>query len=125
MRKTEQSRKSTISRFCAVVYLTMLTSASTALGADDQRGFVYQLGIGRDSCASWLVNATSERDGENWILGYWTGVNSANPGNPLVGKSTDGEGLIGEVRLICTSKPSISLVDATVAVYNQFVRDRR
>ena|SRR5579864_7689134 len=107
--------------FClASIFITL-----PAIAADAERGLVYQLGIGRSSCAHWLADAANERDGVNWLLGYWTGVNSTNPKNKFVGSSTDGDAVVAEVKLICIASPSTTLVDATVAVYNRFLHEKK
>ena len=66
-------------------------------------------GIGRMSCAHWLSQSFNE--GEGWILGFWSGLNFANA--RTVGQHTDGEGIIAEVRKVCATQPSMTLVKAT------------
>lgn len=72
-------------------------------------------GIGRMSCAYWLSEPVNE--GEGWILGFWSGLNYANA--RTVGRHTDGERIITEVRNVCATRPSMTLVGATFTVYSE------
>ena len=72
-------------------------------------------GIGRMSCAHWLSQSFNE--GEAWILGFWSGLNYANA--RTVGRHTDGERIITEVRQACATRPSMTLVGATFTVYSE------
>src|SRR5262245_44427837 len=72
-------------------------------------------GIGRMSCSRWLSQSFNE--GEGWILGFWSGLNLANA--RTVGQHTDGEGIIAEVRKVCATRPSMTLVSATFTVYSE------
>lgn len=51
-----------------------------------------------------------------WILGFWSGMNTAK--GKMVGKSTDTNGVIGEVKLYCAAHPSSLVTDAVEAVYS-------
>ena len=72
-------------------------------------------GIGRMSCAHWLSQSFNE--GEGWILGFWSGLNVANA--RTIGQHTDGEGIIAEVRKVCATQPSKTLVTATFTAYSE------
>jgi hypothetical protein len=50
-----------------------------------------------------------------WILGFWSGLNAAK--NARVGDATTGSGVVGEVKLYCSSHPSVSLPQATLDTY--------
>jgi hypothetical protein len=50
-------------------------------------------------------------------LGFWSGLNLANA--RTVGQHTDGEGIIAEVRKVCATRPSMTLVNATFAAYSE------
>jgi hypothetical protein len=58
-----------------------------------------------------------------WILGYWTGHNTGSVAT--VGRTTDGNGITGEVRLVCQSEPSLSLINAVSKVYKRFTDEGR
>ena len=58
-----------------------------------------------------------------WILGFWSGLNAAN--NGLVGDGTSANGVIGEVKLYCTSHPSVSLPQATLDTYNAMKKAKK
>jgi hypothetical protein len=58
-----------------------------------------------------------------WILGFWSGLNAAK--NGLVGESTTASGVIGEVKLYCTSHPSMGLAQATMDTYTNMKAAKR
>ena len=59
--------------------------------------------VGGDiSCATWMQDESS---GRLWIWGYWTGRNIE--ALKSVGSSTDSNGLVAEIRLICKAEPSL------------------
>lgn len=58
-----------------------------------------------------------------WILGFWSGLNTAN--DALVGEATTANGIIGEVKLYCASHPSVSLPQATLDTYSEMRKARR
>jgi hypothetical protein len=74
-------------------------------------------GTGRMSCATW--NSENDAQVQAWTLGYWTGLNVMNPKDHTVGSSTDGEGIIGEVRLVCQAHPAMGVLDAENIVYGR------
>lgn len=77
---------------------------------------VLVLGAGMSSCATWVsTNETNYRLGEVWIMGFWSGRNAGTDGS--VGGSSDPDGIIGEVKLYCTSNPSTRLFTAANDVY--------
>ena len=84
----------------------------------------YILGDGAQSCATWLGDAASENNGRAWIAGFWSGLNFT-PGQELVGQSTDGEGIIGEVKLMCQQNPSMRLFFAVRSIHSRMTRDSR
>lgn len=51
-----------------------------------------------------------------WILGFWSGLNAAK--NARVGDGTTASGVVGEVRLYCSTHPSVSLPQATLDTYS-------
>jgi hypothetical protein len=58
-----------------------------------------------------------------WILGFWSGLNAAN--DSLVGDGTTAIGVIGEVKLYCTSHPSVGLPQATLDTYAAMKKARK
>jgi len=50
-----------------------------------------------------------------WILGFWSGLNAAK--NARVGDITTASGVVGEVKLYCSSHPSVTLTQATLDTY--------
>jgi hypothetical protein len=84
-----------------------------ALAQQQQQALI--TGLGRMSCTHWLSQSFNE--GEAWILGFWSGLNHANARK--VGQHTNGEGIIAEVRKVCATRPSMTLVSATFTVYSE------
>ena len=95
-------------------FLLLLAMVQPSL-ADD----VWSFGMGKDSCATWLTSTQSVNQGTIWILGAWTGMNLANR-NGLVGKGTDGPGIVAAVRRRCQNDLSALLVVTVNDVYMQF-----
>ena len=79
-------------------------------------------GIGRDSCAHWLGVPGEDRDGVNWLFGYWTALNFLNPNTHLVGAKAGPSGVVDEVRKLCQAQPSMPLQSAVGGVYGQMLR---
>ena len=50
-------------------------------------------------------------------MGYWSGVNAMHQSNHEVGTTTDAQGIVGEVKLICQSQPSTSLAGSAILAY--------
>lgn len=99
-----------------------LLAAGTAIGAalnaaTAEPVLIQFFGIGSRSCAHWQSTPSRQIAGSNWIFGYWTGTNVASLSNSPVGESTDGEGLLAEVKKVCDAQPSMRLMDAVSAVY--------
>ena len=97
-----------------IIAMLILVSA-TAASADEK-----MFGLTRNGepvvCAD--INAISARADDTvglWILGFWSGMNAAN--HALVGDGTTASGVIGEVKLYCTSHPSVDLPQATFDTY--------
>ncbi len=91
---------------------------------------VLGFGIGvRQSCASWQSTPAQKAQGDAWILGMWTGLNamrsSIEKRAAVVGHSTDGLGVIAEVKLECDKEPSSDLMDKVNTVYARFNKSGR
>lgn len=50
-----------------------------------------------------------------WVMGYFTGMNTA--AQAKTGGTTDGEGIMAEVQLLCHREPETLLIDAAERVY--------
>lgn len=98
-------------RLLRVILLIGVFSGS----AQSSKAKYYAMGPGVDSCASWLKSSQNELVGASWLLGFWTGLNAAS--TQLVGEKTNVDGRVGEVKKICTDRPSMSLVDAAFKAY--------
>ena len=76
-------------------------------------------GKGATSCAT-AMNPQTKMESRAWVLGFWSGLNSAasmDRKNGAVGDSTDALGVIGEVELECANNPSQVLAQAVFNVY--------
>ncbi len=105
-----------------IISLLVLASATSANA--DERMF----GLTRNGepivCAD--VNGTPAKTDDTvgvWILGFWSGLNAAN--RALVGDSTTASGVIGEVKLYCTTHPSLGLAQATFDTYAAMKRSEK
>ena len=74
----------------------------------------------QSSCASW---AKDRSQGSIWILGYWSGRNVE--AQKSVGGTSDADGILEEVRLICKAAPSRAMIEAVDEVYNRLLEDGR
>jgi len=92
-----------------------LFAAAVAQNAPRQ---VQMFGIGLDSCAHWLQTPSLRREGETWALGYWSGLNVNTTTSPTVGRHTDPDGVIGEIRKVCEGAPSLPLALAINQAYD-------
>lgn len=89
--------------------------AILALAAAPAHAEIGVFGAGLNSCAKAWAPA-HERDSFVWVMGYWSGMNWAREAQ--VGGQTDAEGVVGEVKAICSSQPSMLLAPATAKAYS-------
>ena len=94
---------------------------SPALGKE----FWFPASAGGTSCATWLSHKDQEIAGGQWVLGLWTGLNVNNPRNGMVGRSTDGAGIVAEVKLACQQAPSETLIATTLKTYHRLETEGR
>lgn len=83
--------------------------------ANDRDVQIY--GIGSETCASWKSDPSREREGDAWLLGYWSGLNRINSASGVVGENAGGEGIIAAVGRMCGRNPGATLGDATYGAY--------
>ncbi|MEO9168388.1 MAG: hypothetical protein ABI230_08295 [Aestuariivirga sp.] len=89
---------------------------------------IYMVGMGQGSCAKWLSTPALEIQGNDWILGFWTGSNlgtSSSGGSGITGHTTDAYGIIGEVKKRCINSPSQLLGGVAAGVFNEFAKANR
>lgn len=86
----------------------LLMAALAASSGEEDVRFWRPASSGGVSCATWLSSVRQEEAGNEFVAGLWTGLNLAGP-NHLVGRTTDREGILGEVRLRCRAEPSEAL----------------
>lgn len=81
-------------------------------------------GIGTKSCAYWQSSGATLAEGRAWAYGYWSGLNTFNNQDHMVGSRTDSDGIIGEVKKLCDSHPSITFGTAVLAVYGAMMEGK-
>lgn len=74
----------------------------------------------QSSCAAW---SKDDSQGSIWLLGYWSGRNVE--AQKAVGSTTDADGILDEVRLICEAEPSLPMASAVARVYATLAKDGR
>ncbi len=129
LEKVVPQKKPNLLRLAFAVFAASFV-AGRAMAQSSVPGGFYAYGYGGGiSCATWLSSPSSEQTGREWLLGYWTGMNAAaargGSHNGGVGESTDVNGIVGEVRLVCEQEPSRSLIAATQDVFLRFRREGR
>ncbi len=112
-------------RFLAVVLLAVAPLHKS--GAAEVAPVDVLMFGGGYSCTTWLTQ--NFEAGKAWIWGYWTGRNIGGVvvgGAPVVvGHTTDQNGIIGEVQLVCQTEPSLTLTGAVSKVYKRFLDEGR
>ena len=76
------------------------------------------VGVGTMPCKYWLSTPQLEGEGNTWILGWWTGLDSRND-NHWVGSHTDGNGLILMVKRECKHNPDKLLMNAVDDIFKK------
>jgi hypothetical protein len=67
----------------------------------------------------------TERDGNNWILGWWTATDQRNTIRPFVGDDIGAPGILRLVKTLCQSRPSMALTNAIGMVYIRLQRQKK
>jgi hypothetical protein len=106
-------------RFGASWKLAVMVSTPCAQAAANP-DLIDLVGVGQHSCAKAFSPAYAQLTMQ-WIFGYFSALNDSGP-NGMVGHSTDGEGIFGEVRLYCQRAPSDNLYWATKQTYRKMAR---
>jgi hypothetical protein len=71
-------------------------------------------GTGARSCGTALAEE-NYASSYAWVMGYFTGFNTAL--GSKTGHSTDGDGIMAEVQLLCHREPNSKLIDVVERVY--------
>ncbi len=101
-------------------FLAATVAASTLMLAQQAWAFDYMaVGVGTMPCAYWLSTPQLEGEGDTWILGWWTGLNSRND-NHWVGGDTDGNGILLVVKRECRKRPNVLLMNVVDNVFKQW-----
>lgn len=80
------------------------------------------VGFGNLSCATWLSTSANRQQGNDWLLGFWSGINGYGSPGGIVGHTTDSLGIISEVKKVCNNEPSLALIYATARTYQWFAQ---
>ncbi len=107
-KETQKRTRTGLGRF--FVGLTIIVLIVLGANASAQESFIEAFGIGLSSCATWLDEPGTRHSGDNWVLGFWTGMNVQ--ANLKVGETTDARGILGEVEVRCRQRPSGALATA-------------
>jgi hypothetical protein len=102
--------------FCIV--LSAASAAKAQLGPT-----AHMFGAGTLSCGAWQSSGSVEY--EDWILGFWSGLNNYSITNRNVGQTTDVFGIISAVRKACADDPTLPVAVATVNVYARLAQEKR
>jgi hypothetical protein len=76
-------------------------------------------GPGVWSCATWLATPAQERDGANWILGFFTAANLSGVDDRDVGGKAGSNEIVAEVKAKCIDDPKMRMGEATARVYKE------
>ena len=97
----------------------LAAAAAAFIGTPSAQAYDYMaLGVGTMPCKYWLSTTRLEGEGNSWILGWWTGLNSRND-NHWVGSRTDGNGIILAVKRECQHQPDKLLMNAIYSVFRK------
>ena len=107
------------------IVLACLVVAGVARETAHAQPTIEIFGIGMASCAAWASDPKETTEGVGWILGFWSGLNIQNTEHPKVGSSTDGAGIVGEVRRQCEREPSVNLITAVKWAYDKLEKAGR
>jgi hypothetical protein len=99
----------------SVAFAAVAAVLATA-GAQDNHD-VMTFGMGSMSCDYWQSDGDRRREGEAWLLGYWSGLNRLNLANGAVGGEAGGQGVINQVQTICRDHGDQRLEQAVYAAY--------
>lgn len=75
-------------------------------------------GIGHRSCATAFSTPGYRNQSEDWISGFWSGLNVAN--QAFVGEGSDPLGRLTEIERYCRNDPSVPLAIAALRIYERF-----
>lgn len=96
--------------------------AILAVGISAPSGAATLMGLGAASCATAL-DPRKETERAGWVWGFWTGMNAAE--NGVVGSTTDPQGVLEEVELLCRQIPSWTLAQASYSTFGKLKSERR
>lgn len=106
-------------------FLAVAAAMPLISGAQQAQAYDYMaLGVGTMPCKYWLSTPQLEGEGDTWILGWWTGLNSRND-NHWVGGSTDGNGIILAVKKECQRQPEKLLMNIIDQVFKKMASPRK
>lgn len=100
--------------------MAVAAAMPVVLGVSQAQAYDYMaVGIGTMPCKYWLSTPQLEGEGNTWILGWWTGLDSRND-NHWVGSSTDGNGIILVVKKECQHNPNKLLMNVMADLFKKW-----
>jgi hypothetical protein len=109
----------------ASVVIAAVASLALGGGARAEDTTFTLLGMGALSCAHGLSDKFMEDVGQQWIGGFWSGLNLFSNTDRRVGHAVDIDDIFGEVRQICVQHPSKPLHEAVREVYAMIAKQHR
>ena len=105
--------------------IAAILAAAVAVAPLPEGRPTWLVGVGQRSCAFWLSNHTTTYEGGLWIYGFWSALNMSSGSNPMVGSTSDGEAILGEIKKVCEADPALPLPIAVSRVYYAFAASKR
>ena len=103
-------------------FLALAAHAQPVAPVNDKPKQVVVFGVGHYSCErAWETEF--KFSAFSWVMGYFSGRNVGD--QTKVGGTTDGDGVVAEVRKVCDAKPSLTLATATERVFVSLSRQKR
>lgn len=100
-----------------LIVLILLLATATAANSTSK-----VFGVGNESCATSFQSQYLYQT-KAWIMGFWSARNV--DADASVGSTTDLNGIVGEVEIICKKHPSKALLIAVMHVYDVMKLDSR
>lgn len=97
--------------------LSTIPCSRAVLAQSDDKLFSARFGVGTETCATWLLTKDSEAAGNNWVLGYWSGLNTMNTKNHGVGDGLRQSQVLGEVKRQCLAAPTATVANTVEGIY--------
>ena len=74
-------------------------------------------GAGSTTCWRWLMQPAAWPSVNEWVEGYWSGLNASPAPRRLVGERMTQVALVGRVRDQCSARPREDVLSAVLQAY--------